>query len=238
MDDIDDNEADHEDRHNLVEFLEKEELLDKLYEQKRELMKKVKNLKPKIVRRKSKVEAIIEQRAPKILEYLIVIKLLLSIVYYSIAVQFPALAYQFTQFFEKGFVDGEELLNADFLKYFFGAYVWSHVDQPGLIWRLMQFFGVYCVIKMSKKSSDAVLCHCWDGSSKCNHKNCDSFDPLWGGHINISPLTLYMMFGMGAFGGPQHSLHGNLTKGMKNLWQGFQDEEAWTCVLRPMSAED
>ena len=207
--------------------------LKKIKKNKKSQEKLMKPKKTNLKVTKSLAQDYINKYCPKLLDLFKILKWILCILHYTIAQFHPALAYNFTQFLDIGIIDGEELLNVDFLQYLKGHYVESHRDHILLLINYIQFFGPFGVIKASKNSNDEILCNGAIKGNKCCNIECDELNIEWGGHRSQPGYTVYFMFNLGAAGGVTHCLHGHTKEGAKGLFQGFLDDNATTIVFRP-----
>ena len=177
-------------------------------------------------------------------------ELLSNILAYTIATQIPQLKpafYQHIQYDDKlrcPYPHGSWYGNKDFIKYWQKTKVNAHVDHEELVQEGFYHPGPYIIwklIKNGEKVADQILCSVSNKASGCEYdRSKPNGDRDHGGHVRLTPGTVYWMFDEGAVGGISHSIHN--AEEDHDLWSselygGFKSK-SYTLVMRPYLLED
>ena len=161
-------------------------------------------------------------------------RLLIDIVSHGLATQLLPLYGPFSQYtkanskLKRQHLFGEYLADYDLINYQPGARVAPHCDDRGLIQKCCEYFGPYCVLKLLQTGETQTLCHVSkSGNDCCFSTGALESNPVYGGHIDLPPGTLYFMFNAGAWGGPTHAIHNSTT------FKSFE-KKSYTLVFRPL----
>ena len=213
-------------------------LINKLMKKKKKMEQYFKNIKPKLKVVPSTAQDLIDNmpRGPQFLHQLKRIRTLMCIFQIAIALEYPQLKVPMMQYItKKEIFDGKELRGGDVLVYDKGHSVAGHVDDSGFIQQEMPCNGNYAVAKIDVDASSSMFCNWSESGGKkanCCWKRRHPHHINYGGHHELKKMCVYFMLRKGAFGGPEHSLHGMTQYGAKNLWNGFETSQT-TLVFRP-----